>query len=130
MITLLLVSAWAGTPLALEISDLSSADGTVLCTLYADEASWLQDPGYFATVATLPREDGTATCTFVDVPPGTYAITFLHDANNNGDMDNNWLGLPKEAWGVSNDAPARLGPPRFADARFLHPGTAPTARAR
>ena len=115
--------------LSLLVVDLPSDDGQVLCTLYDRESAWLSDPGWVQTTSVTPV-GGEATCTF-RVPPGTYAITFLHDANGNRDMDTNWLGLPQEAWGVSRDAPARLGPPAWTDAAFTHPVTAPlVAHAR
>ena len=34
------------------------------------------------------------------------------------DMDTNWVGMPKEGYGVSNDAKASFGPPEFDHARF------------
>lgn len=56
---------------------------------------------------------------FDGVPHATYAISVLHDENGNKQMDTNWIGIPKEGGGASNDAKARFGPPKFADARFL-----------
>ena len=53
-----------------------------------------------------------------NVPPGTYAAQAFHDENGNGELDRNILGLPKEAMGFSNDAPMRMGPPRFDSAAF------------
>jgi uncharacterized protein (DUF2141 family) len=112
------------------VTGLTTNDGIVMCTLYDSEATWLKDPGYVATANATPRAGG-ARCDFGAIPAGTYAISFMHDENGNGDMDSNFLGIPKEPWGMSNDAPARLGPPSFADASFAHPAPAPlTARAR
>jgi uncharacterized protein (DUF2141 family) len=34
-------------------------------------------------------------------------------------MDTNWLGIPKEGGGASNNPKARMGPPRFEDAKFV-----------
>ncbi|MDX5950255.1 DUF2141 domain-containing protein, partial [Azospirillum brasilense] len=47
---------------------------------------------------------------------GTYAVQSFHDENQNLELDRNFLGLPKEGVGFSNDAPMRFGPPRYADA--------------
>ena len=52
------------------------------------------------------------------VPPGMYAAQAFHDENDNGKLDRNLLGLPKEAMGFSNDAPMRMGPPSFDTAAF------------
>ncbi len=57
------------------------------------------------------------------VEPGTYALALLHDENGNGEMDSNFLGLPQEGYGFSNDAKVFLGPPSFEAASFkLGPG--------
>jgi len=36
------------------------------------------------------------------IPPGTYAIACYHDENDNGKLDTNFLGIPKEGTGASN----------------------------
>ena len=58
--------------------------------------------------------------TLRDLPPGTYAVSVVHDENENGKLDMRWLPYPKpkEGVGASNDAAATIGPPAWADARF------------
>lgn len=47
----------------------------------------------------------------------------MHDENGNGKLDSNWLGIPSEPVGASNDARGQFGPPSFEDAAFeLGPG--------
>jgi uncharacterized protein (DUF2141 family) len=65
-----------------------------------------------------PSETGVVRVTINNVPPGVYAAEAYQDANDNGILDRNWLGLPKEGMGFSNNAPMRFGPPRFDDAAF------------
>jgi len=48
--------------------------------------------------------------------PGNYAISVLHDENMNGEMDKNWLGIPKEGFGASNNLKIGFGPPGFREA--------------
>ena len=55
---------------------------------------------------------------FAPVRPGSYAVAVFHDEDGNGKMRKDWLGRPKEGWGVSRDAQGRFGPPRFEDAAF------------
>ena len=62
---------------------------------------------------------GQVQISIENVPPGTYAAQAFHDENDNGKLDRTLLGLPKEAMGFSNDAPMRLGPPRFDAAAFV-----------
>lgn len=112
------------TDLTLEVRGLTATTGSVLCTLYQDPNTWLKDPGYVATT-TAKATGPTTTCTFKAIPAGTYAISFIHDVNGNEDMDTNFLGMPKEPWGMSRDAPVRFGPPSFEDASFAHPSPTP-----
>jgi uncharacterized protein (DUF2141 family) len=73
----------------------------------------------------VPAVPGTVAVTIKDVPPGRYAAQAFHDENDNGTLDRNFFGLPKEAMGFSNNAPMHLGPPRFDTAAFTV-GSAPT----
>lgn len=56
---------------------------------------------------------------FEDMSVGEYAVSVLHDENNNGKMDFSWIGAPSEGYGASNDAHAWFGPPRWSDAKFV-----------
>lgn len=49
---------------------------------------------------------------------GEYAIKVFHDENNNGKLDKNFLGIPSEAYGYSNNASGWFGPPSWEDAKF------------
>ena len=53
-----------------------------------------------------------------NVPPGRYAAVAYHDANSNGELDTNALGMPLEFFGFSNNPPLLMGPPDFKDAAF------------
>ena len=61
-------------------------------------------------------QDGAAVARFDQLEPGRYAITVYHDKNDNRRFDKNWLGMPKEDWGASNNVRPRLRAPRFAEA--------------
>ena len=60
-----------------------------------------------------------------DVPPGSWAVLAYQDENNNGELDRNLIGMPKEPYGFSRDARSKFGPPRFEDA-VIELGDAPT----
>ena len=64
-----------------------------------------------------------AVCHFTNVAPGHYAISILHDENNNNKLDTNFFGIPKEEYGASNDAPpGTFSGPKFSKAKFRHDG--------
>jgi uncharacterized protein (DUF2141 family) len=114
-------SSTAATPrtgaISAEIGSLRNDRGTIFCSLYNSEDGFpMEGSKAFRRAQTKPR-GGRATCTFPALPAGTYAIGLLHDENDNGKMDTNFVGLPKEGYGASNDAKATFGPPKFKDAK-------------
>ena len=54
----------------------------------------------------------------IDLPSGFYAIALFVDANKNLKIDKNFLGIPKEQFGFSNNAMGRLSAPSFEQAMF------------
>jgi uncharacterized protein (DUF2141 family) len=50
--------------------------------------------------------------------PGEYAFSIFYDSNNNGKLDTNFIGIPKEPLALSNGARPKFGPPRYEDAVF------------
>jgi uncharacterized protein (DUF2141 family) len=63
-----------------------------------------------------------AVCDFTGVAPGTYAVSVVHDENSNGKLDTNFIGMPREGVGASNDAKGHMGPPKFSAASFRYEG--------
>ena len=58
------------------------------------------------------------------LPHGEYAIAVFVDANGNGKMDKNFLGIPKEQYGFSNNVMGRMAAPSFEQAKFEVTGPA------
>ena len=55
---------------------------------------------------------------FVDLPPGIYAISAYHDANENSTLDKGAFGVPQELYGFSNNTRGKFGPPNFSQCTF------------
>jgi len=62
-------------------------------------------------------ENGICTVVFENVPEGEYAILCFHDENENGRMDFQENGMPKESYGTSNNV-LIMGPPQFQNSKF------------
>jgi uncharacterized protein (DUF2141 family) len=73
--------------------------------------------------ATCPYKDraqakgGVVELRVRNVKPGSYAIAVFHDTNGDGKLDRNFIGLPSEPYGFSNNV-GRRGPPNFEAARI------------
>jgi uncharacterized protein (DUF2141 family) len=106
-----------GAPVTVVISGFRYAQGTVhvdVCT----KTTFLKDGCPYS--ATAPAKVPDTTVTVPDVPPGVYAVQAFQDVNNNGTVDRNMLGIPRESLAFSNNAPLGLSGPSFARAAFTH----------
>lgn len=92
-----------------------------------DKATFLKDCLYSATA---PAKDGETVVTVKDVPAGTWAVLSYQDENDNGQLDRNVIGIPKENYGFSRDARGRFGPPSFEDAAFAVSGETANAAVK
>lgn len=86
--------------------------------VYADEESYMKKAVHFQNIPV--SEKGTMTVSIKDISFGTYAISLFHDQNGNGKLDSNWMRIPKEPYGFSQNAAATFGPPKFRKAAFQH----------
>ena len=68
------------------------------------------------------RQPGDMRIPVTALPPGTYAIALFHDVDGDNQLDKNWIGIPSEPIGFSRNARGWMGPPKFADAAFVHAG--------
>lgn len=122
MLAALLFVAQASAPalltLRVEVTQLRNNAGGVLIALYDDAAGFPKNPEKAVRKAYLMIKEQHAEVTFKDLAPGEYAVAIIHDENANKKMDTNFIGMPKEGVGASNDAKGFMGPPKFKDAKF------------
>lgn len=105
-----------------EISELRNDKGQVLCALFPSAEGFPKKPDKAIARTKSDISKGHAICEFADIAPGTYAVSVFHDENSNGKLDTNFIGIPREGVGASNNAKGHFGPPKFADAAFHFPG--------
>ena len=115
-------SASAENIIHVEITGLRSNAGQVLCALYSSADGFPTKPDKAVAKAKSAIADRTASCEFAGVAAGTYAVSVVHDENSNGKLDRNFIGMPKEGVGASNNAKGHMGPPKFDAAKFQFAG--------
>jgi uncharacterized protein (DUF2141 family) len=99
------------------IDKLRNNHGQVICTLFTPTDQF-PDRSHKGMTMAVPIRNEHATCHFKNVRYGNYAIVAFHDENQDGEFNQNWLGLPKEGFGFS-DNPGTLKKPNFSDAKFI-----------
>jgi len=100
------------------VTGVTSGKGKVAVAV-CDKDTFLKDCKYSATA---PARDGENVITVKDVPAGTWAVLSYQDENDNGKLDRNVVGIPKENYGFSRDARGSFGPPSFEEAAFAVSG--------
>ena len=64
-----------------------------------------------------PPQGAARSFVFKDLEPGSYAVMISHDENGNGKLDTNFIGMPVEGYGFSNN-PTVMRKPTWEEARF------------
>jgi uncharacterized protein (DUF2141 family) len=121
--------------LRISIEGLHALKGTILIGLYDSKESferaialagkngYRNDPERVAGAALRVDHAAKSGIAFENLAAGRYAVIVFHDADGNGRLDKNLLGVPTEAYGFSNGARGFLGPPSFRDASVAFDGT-------
>lgn len=103
--------------LKVKVTNIKKGEGAIRIAAYSPDQKFLGDEivdGINAEVT----EAGFVIATFENLRLGTYALSLYHDENNNGMLDTNFFGIPKEPYGFSNDARGTFGPPKYTAAQF------------
>ena len=100
------------------IDGIENDQGKVLVALCNSEKDF-ESSGNAFRMATLDVNDKKASVTFDDLQAAEYALKVFHDENENGELDTNFLGIPSENYGFSNNARGSFGPASWEDAKFF-----------
>lgn len=104
--------------LTIQVDNVRSGDGQVMVALYDGAATFLRQPVRRASAA---AGAGSTTLVVRDLAPGDYGIAVYHDANGNGRMDTNMMGIPVEPFAFGRDAQGTMGPPAFDAVKLAVP---------
>jgi uncharacterized protein (DUF2141 family) len=111
------ITAKAQNKIVVNVNKFENNKGVCIVCLYDNEKAFA-GKGSPIKCSTVSVSNKTASTTFDNVAVGTYAISVIHDANNNKKFDTNFLGIPTEGYGASqNDLPFAAAP-KFKDNKF------------
>ena len=111
----------AAATLTIQVDNVRATEGTLRLQIMAGEAEFTGDEPATASIMQRARA-GSMTFTASGLPDGDYAVRVMHDVNDNGKLDSNFVGAPKEPWAMSNNAVGNLGPPSWQAVRFALSG--------
>ena len=83
--------------LTITISDIRENEGQVMIQVASSEKEFQSDGGLNSKAASLSQRGQAGEMTFqISLPEGVYAAQVMHDLNGNGELDANFLGMPRE----------------------------------
>jgi uncharacterized protein (DUF2141 family) len=107
--------------LTVTISDIRNAKGSIMVSVVSTDAAWnnQEKPVAARKIAAAEKE----VVLKFDLPAGDYAVQVMHDENENGQLDTNFMGMPIEGYGFSNN-PQVMRRAHFDEAKFALGATA------
>jgi len=104
--------AQGASTLTVRVTGIRNTKGKIKLTLYRN-ANSVESREVEIDPVTL-----TAKTVFDKLPRGVYSVNVFHDENMNGKLDTNWVGIPVEGYGFSNNPSKRMGKPGFNETNF------------
>jgi uncharacterized protein (DUF2141 family) len=93
----------ADTQQVLIVTNLDKIKGKLYIGWYKSEEEFRKpDKAVFQKIVAVENKE-SVEIPFDNVPPGTYAVAIFLDKNDNGKIDTNMFGIPKEKYGFSNN---------------------------
>jgi uncharacterized protein (DUF2141 family) len=123
-LTLAFSGALAAADIEVRVTGITAPLGQVGCALFNSATGFPMDDA--AAEVIWQTADANGVVCYTDLPKGEYAVSVSHDRNANKKTDTNFLGIPTEQWGVSNNVRPSLRAPRFNEAAFKVDGDTPT----
>lgn len=113
---MLMTQSVIAADLTVKISEINQGKGPVMVALFAGPEEFIQGKASFGK--RVKAENEQEQVIFKDIPIGDYAIKIYQDENSNQKLDFNFIGIPKEGYGFSNNV-GRFGSPQYQDAKFI-----------
>ncbi len=98
----------------LVFTGVASGQGQVAISVWDSAGSYLKRPYLAKRFSVGTVIDGELQVLLQEPLPKFCVVSAYYDKNNNGELDTNWLGVPLEAVGTTNDAQGKFGPPSYA----------------
>lgn len=100
------LKSFAQFTLTIEIHELRSSNGQILLQVYDETQNSVRGE-------TGIIENNKSLIVINDLKKAKYAFRYFHDENDNNELETNWMGIPTEGFGFSNNAKGTFGPPSF-----------------
>jgi uncharacterized protein (DUF2141 family) len=104
--------------LTVVVDGLRSMSGQVCLRVYANEQGFPGSARGVVQSGCTKVTGKSAIKEFYGLKPGTYAVALYADKNSDSKLNTNFLGIPSEGFGISNNPKAKTRAPKFKEASF------------
>ncbi len=106
---------------ALKLNGIRNSRGQIRILAFGAAKGFPDEPAKALTSHSVMAKEGELLLSLnLNSPTEKLALTVLHDENNDGKLNTNFLGIPKEGIGFSRDPNVWLGKPSFEDCVVTH----------
>jgi uncharacterized protein (DUF2141 family) len=112
----------ADSSLIVTVSGLRNPQGQLCLSLFSNEQGFPNKGDCAVQTSCIKLTSVPLVVKFQNLEVGSYAIAVFHDANNDGTLNRNWLGIPTEGFGFSQNPSIFKGLPKFKDSAVLVAG--------
>lgn len=110
----------ASGSITVRVTNVNNKKGAVMLALFSSSKGFPYETSYAIQKQKGSAVNGVIELSFTDIPAGTYAIALFHDTNNDGKLNTNFMGIPKEGYGVSNNTYNTFSAPGYKESSFSH----------
>ena len=103
--------------LTIHVSGLKETKGGIQLGLYNNSPSFPKPDLEFRVIC-IPADSSSVTYIITEIPCGDYAIALYHDVNSDEICNTNWIGIPTESYGFSNNVRVMFSAPSFEKTKF------------
>ena len=118
MLLLSLSASAAMNEIQIKIDEMNSDKGHILYILFNAEDGFPDDPSKSLRKGKISAAEAKDGFSLKELEDGEYAVSVIHDENDNDKLDTNFLGIPKEGVGFSNNPRLYFGAPSFDKCKF------------
>lgn len=104
--------------LDIHINQAKSDKGMIRVLIFSKETGFPDQPTKAIKSLSISPKNKSGQISVTDLPPGKYAVSVIHDEDNDGKLTTNAVGYPTEKFGFSNNPKVYFSPPSFEKASF------------
>jgi uncharacterized protein (DUF2141 family) len=104
--------------ITVNISGIRAEKGQIVIGVFKDSDTYQKEEPFVNEIFSKTKIQGEAISVQFSLEPGIYGLCLLDDENNNGKMEYNFVGMPKEGFGFSDYYHKGITKPKFDSFKF------------